>query len=241
MTNTPDDSLVLEKLRKLKTLMDNASTDGEAAGAAAAMFRLATKHNLDMESIEDKIKLNANPLAGYEKQVGVEFDKRVPTEWAFVRQVLIRFFNVETMKTHHALGFNKSAVFFIGKKENIEIAKFVCAQLSYQFKKLWDDKRKRLNLPTTQKRNYYIGLMSGMITKLQAEKNAIQDELGLVIVADPKLKEAMLDMFPDSTTKAIAKFEKSDEVIGIGIKDSKNLQINQGITVGDENHTLLLC
>lgn len=42
---------IIEQIRSIRRLMDNAGTEGEAAAAAAAMARLLSKYNLDLSEI----------------------------------------------------------------------------------------------------------------------------------------------------------------------------------------------
>ena len=231
---------VLAKMAKLQQTIKLSTNEDQIASAMAAMLRLSVAHKIDMEAANEAIEKNLDPLKSYIKDTGFEYEVRVPTEWNFIRQILITFFNVNTMEDRHALGRGRSITHFIGKKEDIEIAKFVYAQLNFQFKSIWDNKKSVYRLKTTDKRGYYLGLMAGLMTRLHSETKKIESELGLTIIKDPKIAEATKSLFSECHSKAVAKYDRNEVIVKRGIHDSDNLRIRQGISASNENKILQL-
>lgn len=234
---------VINKIKGLFALAnDERGNENQSAAALAKAYELLTRHNLDKNDVLGFVK----PDESYNKGIGIEYESRTPTEFHYIFGILEEFFNVSTVK-----GFRKAeytgtvtkngwsrrkgtdgVVWFVGKQENIDIAKVIYNQLYFQYKYLWEKYRQRTDAETKDKRNYYQGLMVGLFKRLREEKSKIENELSLVIVKDPKIQEAVDGFFTNVKQQAMAKYESNSHIRDAGFIDSKNIQLNQAISAG---------
>lgn len=217
------DDAIIEKIRKAYAIAnDPNATPGQVEAALALAMRLQTKYNVEVNMVERP------KLADYVNEIGVETGERIPVEWPFICPILNKYYNITTIRDVRR-GRDENGIFFIGTKENVEIAKFIYNQLYYQYKSLWAGARDTYGYKTKQKRAYYLGLMAGFIRKLEDEKKAIENEMHLVIVKDSQIDEAVAGFFPKISNKKMAKFDRNDEVTEAGKRDAHKLQILAGL------------
>lgn len=241
-------------IRQIKALFaiadDKNGNEFQQNAALAKAYELLTRAKMDKHEVLGHVK----PEESYNKDSGLEYDGRIPTEFYYINGILIEFFNIDTVKDYRKKertdtitknGWRRAkrsdgVVWFIGKQEDIEIAKVIYNQLYYQYKQLWDQYRKRTGAETANKRNYYQGLMVGMFQRLKDQKKTIENELALVIVKDPEIKKATEKFFPKTTNIATSKVRYDDRIRNAGLNDSEKIRLDKAITNGDNNRTLLL-
>lgn len=234
------DLKIVEKIQKLLNLSSNTTNQGEAEAALAQATRLMAKYNIDQQKLADNA---IDPLAGFDSKLGVSYDKRMPTETVYILSILRDFFNINTMVCKNARGTKMGGIYFIGTDDNVSVARLIYNQLYIQFKRFFEQARARDHrLTTTDKRGYYNGLYKGLYVRLEKEMKAVGEELGLVIVKDPRIAEATDKFFNPENRKnvAVAKYSASQEVIKKGFEDSKRIQINQGIAAPQNDNKRFL-
>ena len=169
-----DLSEVMRKISRLKNLYEGAkkiNSEGEAANAARLLQKLLTEYNLTLEEVDEKTEIEENPMlheeaSGYTyKSIGGLWEQRllhVICKWNFCRCYIY--------------GKSYKNLIIVGRKENVEIVKWLRDMLSERYvefsKKHW--KEYLQNLPSWQKpiskdkfqRSYLMGCAAAESSKL---------------------------------------------------------------------------
>ncbi len=151
------DKSVIEK----KKLMDiaNSNSKNEAEIALLKMQELITKYNIDMQSLED---------IEYEESE-IKTIKRCNIELLLILNILSDYYFVVPYCIKKRV-YKK--IFFYGRKENIEISKYVFIFLYRTFNKLWSEYRK--NKKGSSKKSYMYGLYISLNNTLKSQKDDIK-------------------------------------------------------------------
>lgn len=229
---TPENEKIIGKIKGLFNLAnDKNGNEHQAEAAMAKAYELLARHKLDKSDIMDFAK----PGESYNKDNGFQYSKRMPTEWPYIHGILSEFFNIDTVRSFNA-SKNETIVWFIGKQDDIEIARVIYNQLYFQYKYLWEKYRQRTGAVTTDKRNYYQGLMMGLYRRLREQKKNIETELSLVIVKDPGVEQAKNKFFPETKSAVLAKYQPNEHIRQAGVSDSGKIQLNKAIAANNDNN-----
>lgn len=134
MSSTPPENII-EQLRKVKRLADNAGTEGEAAAAAAAMARLLSKYNLEISEID----LNAEASETVEENI---FGHKNSSQWRTLLMHYVAKYNFCTTLTStryitvNGRLENARCSILIGQKHNREVAEFLFRTLEAAVERL---------------------------------------------------------------------------------------------------------
>lgn len=179
---------IVEKIKKLLALA-NSSNENEAQTAAKMAQQLLTKYNLTMSQV-DKAELM------FEVDSETENRQRTSSSWGYTQSILRKFFFVEIVSSR-SQGFDLKAMkrrsvithHFIGKRHNIEIAKYVKEFLERTFSNLFEDYRKRTGAPLKSRKSFYAGVYKGLHDQLKGVKEYVEQETGLVVVEDAEVQK----------------------------------------------------
>lgn len=170
MQNIPEN--IIERVKKLLKLSESPN-EAEAALALAKAQEYALEFDLDLacvaiseqkkeEFVKEDINLNA---------------KRKSVTHSDVVYLLNRFFNVKMLQSTGNIRWSGAVIHFIGKKSDVEIAKYIYGYLNHTFMALWHEYRAQNPLINTKARGSYItGLRMGLEKKLQEEKKKKENE-----------------------------------------------------------------
>ena len=180
--------IVMQKLRKLQKLYEGAksiNSEGEAQAAAAAIQRLLTQYNLTMEEVGEEV----NPDAICEERISGYNGKTHGGDWV---QKLTSVLCRHNFCRCYYFGNGNKVLLIVGKKENIEIVKWMRDMLMEKYVKLGtqrykeyikahvDDfqyldemgiKHEQLSRKNPFLRRYLLGCASGLEAKLREEEN----------------------------------------------------------------------
>lgn len=126
MTNETE--RIIDQIRRIRNLAENAGTEGEAAAAAAAMSRLLSKHNLDLSEIptgEANDELD-EPISN---ETIVTQTKQSDYRWR--EELLIAIATYNFCRVLHTTTYepgtykSRSAIILIGQPHNREVVKFL--------------------------------------------------------------------------------------------------------------------
>jgi hypothetical protein len=236
MTNTTPthESKILFKLEKLLALSDSPNQH-EAEAAMEKAIQLATLHNIDLSrvSIQDRsVEQIINEAMSADA-------KRLSMTHVFVVDILRTFFSVRIL-TGGSRHFGKK-IYFIGRKTDIDNAKFLYSFLNSTFMRLWHNYYKvnpHLQLSITRK-SYFNGLWQGLSAKLKAAKVAVEQSLRtdenagyqIMLVDHEKALQDAVTNFHPNVKYVKGKVTYCDpQTLNAGYKDGGNIQIHSGLT-----------
>lgn len=234
---------VMRKIAKLKKLYEGAkaiNSEGEANNAAALIQKLLAEYNLTMEEVgtaEEKAANNVihEQISGYtRKSIGGYWEQRfthVLCRWNFC--------------TCYIYGKSYKNLIIVGKKDNIEMVKWLLDMLKERFVHFSNERYKEYckeleekNIKPCSKdkfqRSYLSGCAAGLDAKLKEEherEKKEEVELSTKITALVVRNNAEIEAYVEKTWGGVGKGRKTREVWdsarSAGFKDGKNTNINK--------------
>lgn len=180
---------VLKKLKKLKKLYEGAkkiNSEGEAAAATAAIQRLLVEYNLSMEEIESSISKDERKDAVEEEKASGYTYKSIGGQWEYRLTYVCCKYNFCKC---FMFGSSYKNLLLIGKKENLEIVKWLREMLSERFVGISNEKWKEykkteiyLLHPISKdrfQRGFLMGCVAGIDEKMKeiTERDKREDEV----------------------------------------------------------------
>lgn len=238
---------VMRKISKLKALYEGAkaiNSEGEAANAAMLMQKLLVKYNLTLEDVGREVGKEQNPVlhehtSGYTyKSIGGYWEQRllyVICKWNFCRC--------------YVWGGTYKNLIIVGRKENVEIVKWLRDTLSERYVEFSKQHYKEYikNLSPWEKpmskdkyqRSYLMGCAVGLDAKLTEEHEREKKEdkdlsakiTALVVRNDTALSSYVEEKW-GAAKKGRSYRENYDEARRKGYKDGKETQLNKPIASG---------
>lgn len=242
-----DLSKVMRKISKLKALYEGAkkiNSEGEAANAARLMQQLLTEYNLTLEEVGQEVEKEQNPVlhehtSGYTyKSIGGYWEQRlvhVLCKWNFCRCYLY--------------GGTYKNLIIVGRKENVEIVKWLRDMLSQRYVEFSKQHYKEYlqNLDAWEKpmskdkyqRSYLMGCAAGLDAKLteeherekREEKDLATRITALVVRNDSALSEYVEKQW-GKTGRSRSYKENFDDARMKGYRDGKNTELHKPIAGG---------
>jgi hypothetical protein len=136
----------LDKIRKIKAMMEGAKSEGEAQTFAAMMQRMMLQHNIDMTDIEvERMEMDEPVTEQWFNPEGKDAKaKRTRSYWMEDLAAIVA-------RAHFcdiAVNEKTSLIMLIGRKSNIEVAEFMVVTLSRLVHKMalrewWKEWRRR--------------------------------------------------------------------------------------------------
>ena len=160
---------LIERLKKLLALSGNNSSQAEAEAAMQKAQALAIENGIDLALIGDSQVENETEIIREE----MEFGKRLPTVSNFVSTILISFFNVRIILSGGRN--NGRRLIFIGKREDVQTAKYVYTWLSETMVRCWHNYYERtVGATLDHKQSYLLGFYTGLEVKLEMNRQAVE-------------------------------------------------------------------
>lgn len=175
---------IIEKIQKLLALATSPN-EYEARLATEKANELLIKYNLKMQ---DVASYDADDFID---RVVDDFD-RSPVEFKFICPIIQLHFFVGVYYNNIVNG--PKALRFVGTATNVAIATYMFEFLNRKFKLLWGMYVIEFDAPTTSKQSFYLGLKQGILEQLTLKRAAVEQEAGLVVVTDPRIKQALAHM-----------------------------------------------
>lgn len=222
-------------LNRIKALMamGSSANENEANAFMAKAYRMMAEHGIEASKIDGAVAADA---VQYVEEI-LKTGSKMPTETTFIWSIIEKFFNVRLI----ICGSRDQGryISFVGRPEAVEIAMYVYNHLRVTYYSLWQIYQGKSKCKTTIKRSYYTGLEVGLRNKLLAEKNAIEQEYGLVIVEDANLNPAFSHFHP-KVVNNVVRYTGNEAARGAGERDGAKIQLNKGVGSGG-NVRHLLC
>lgn len=233
---------IIDKIQKLLALA-NSSNENEAKTAASMAQALLTKHNLTATEVEQE------PDEDKYTSEFVQTDRqRQDPAWKFVQSLLREFFFIEIVQSTKTIDLTGPADYWrtvkkvhcylmFGQPHNVAIAKYVRDFLMRSFVDLFQDYRKRTGAAVSSRNSYYLGLFRGLKEQLQATKSKVENETGLMVIADADLNQFIKDSLKGKLKNVPSKtvINTDSEALADGYEKGKSLNIARGLNGGAEN------
>lgn len=234
-------SEVLKKLRKLQNLYEGAkkiNSEGEAMAAAAAIQRLLTMYNLSMDEVEQSEAKESDAILE-ENMSGYTY-KTIGGAWEFrLLHVLCKWNFCKCFQ----VGSTYKKLIIFGKKENIEMVKWLRSMLSERFVefskkryKEYQGTREYAIKPIgkdTYQRSYLIGCAEGLDAKLKEENRKdrkADGNIGAKVTALVLRNNTAIDEYIGAkyrVGRGRMKREAMTSARAYGYNDGKNTSINR--------------
>lgn len=163
------DTQIIDKLRKMLSLSKDA-TGAEAETALLMATKLATKYEIDISAIQPITPEKKEEMVKEKTVVG----KRLPVCHKWVAWLLNEHFKVRII-----YGGNRyfgRTVYFLGRKSDVEFAKYVNDFLVEHIMRSWRYYQKANNIPTSHRFSFIDGFYDGLNNKIKTSKKNQEDE-----------------------------------------------------------------
>ena len=211
------DNKIIEKIQKLISLGESPNKH-EAEAAMAKAQELMTKHNIQMQSVEQHDSEYINTMTeGY---------KRESVEAKYINQLLTQYFFIRLVSSRrNGLTFLN----IIGEANNVKTAVHMRQYFTNVFKALWKEYKKETGAPNGSKQSFYMGIMQGFSEKMDEQRAATCECMDMVLVNDPKVDEKVSELFPKLRSAGRRTINLNDsQANAAGHRQGRNLNTNSG-------------
>lgn len=230
------DDQIVDKITKLLAKANGNITQEEAQLFMAKAQELALQNEIDLSSLNTSNTSESDII-----KETLQFGKRLPTVNIYVTSILQDFFNVRVL-THGSRTTNR-VLYFFGKRDDIETAKYVYTWLSETMVRCWKtyyDATPGIQLD--QKQSYLSGFYTGLNRKLTANKNKIvsgqspevQSKYAIAVVSKETCIEKTIEKFFPDVKKSVKTITVEAVSYYKGIIDGNNCEISKGGIGGNQ-------
>jgi len=226
---------ILAKLEKLVSLAGSGE-EQEAKSAMETAIRIATENNIELSHLSH----DARPKNEMKKEEVGKGAARLPVTHRFISDIIHKFFNVSIVTSGDRDSGRK--IWYIGKNEDVEFAKFLSTYLENTFFRLWYAYYARNPHAKNARESYFLGLWQGLSAKLKETKQNIEQAISetaknsysLMLVDNKKeLENALTVFFPKLRhTKGKDINVKSSAALADGIAKGKEINVHGGLMAG---------
>ena len=235
-------STISEKIEKLIRL-SKSSNQHEAELAMQKAKEIAMQNDLDMSQLQ----------VTAEQDIKEEFTKEFIEDRGkksciaiYIFDILKKHFKVTTVT---ARSYKSTEIYFIGRKDDVQSAKYIYNFLDVTFNRLWKEYKKQNNLPTRYKLTYMNGLWKGLLQKLdEIEREALsknnidsQNKYAVIVKNEMVLRDEFMNNLFNNIKKTTTRhnLRGDDETYNAGIASGRNININKGLNNSNNNSFLL--
>lgn len=225
------DDPIFSKIRKLFSLA-SSSNENEAKIAMERANELLVKYNLDAQDIKSSSDYEFTKVhEGLRSKQHHSYILDLLGSFFFVRIIHKRFFCEDTLRM-------KNSSVLIGKPVNTKIAAHIFEFLDRTYPHLWKVFKSQYRVTEKDRGSYYHGLTLGISYVLNQSKLRVEQQKGLVVVADKDL-DNFVDEYCNGKIKRQAekKFRKS--VVDKGIKDGLEVKISPALETKTDQKLIL--
>lgn len=229
---------IIEKIKKLLR-MKRGGTAGEIENALRMAQELASKHGIDMASVNPDEESEERRISHAEEIL----KSRLPMEAKFAAAILVNFFNVGVIimkRWNMRIVQRFYIVAFIGTAWDCEVAKYVFAFLQQHFRRSWSQ---RENRRLKNRAAYLSGMYLGLGAKLEADRDKnLPNEAGLILISRgmQRRNDYIKKFWPNSKDHDLQTDDSTAWASKMaGIHAGDKTQIRQGVTA-TKNPALML-
>jgi len=231
---------MVKKVKKLLALSES-SNENEAASAAAMAQKIMVEYNIG----SDDLRTTAENQ--YIVKEGRKTTKRALSD-KFVFSILSQCFFVEVVQTTNTKKVEGRIVkeysfYFVGKPQNVEVAKYLYAFLSRAFKSLTKEYLKKHKVRGHRRtcfiNSYLFGIHGGIIDQVMKSRYAAEQENGLIVIKDKNLDKFMEGKFGGGGGKDLAVQAHDMGAVQHGYNDGKNLLLVDAVSDNTKKNGVL--
>lgn len=227
-SDVPEKNKYLKKIEKLFALAESAA-EHESAVAMEKANRLISKYNIEILASSTSVDYDYLQL-----KVG---NKKIHSWTKNIIAIVRDFFFVKAIYlTQYDANSNQDfkAVEFLGRPENIAIAKHVFFFLHERLEILWRDFKNIPGVKGRDKRSYFLGILYGFREKLElSDRNNTDNQTttsALVLSQDHKLNSFFNNRYPKTQTSTTRSTSIGAQAFNSGLKKGKQLNIYKTVT-----------
>lgn len=194
---------IYERLKKLLSLSRGA-TGAEAETALAMAMKLATKHEIDISTVQlTSAEQKKEEMVNQETMSG----NRLPVCQKWISWILQDHFKVNII--YGGSRYGGRIVYLLGRKSDVEFAKYVQDFLREHMMRSWKYYQQTNNSSTRFRATYFSGFHRGLSQKLDDAKKAQREEsfsnvpeanraevesrYGLVVISEKDARKSFVD------------------------------------------------
>jgi hypothetical protein len=230
------DPTVLDKLRKMMSLAgDSASHQGEVEAAMAKAKELATRHNLDLSSLDlstdEKVKAAIDIEHNDSTTIRSKYEQ---IYHRYIYNLIGQLFNVSIVRTttHEYNGVRIGKIHMIGDPFDVAIATVVFPYLEKIFPKILSGfvSKKMLTYSAADTRGCYSGIVRGILDMNLREEAKIVKPSGYALVV--RNKEALItqrtkEIFPDMKQPKARACHNNPLAWMLGFQEGQKINLRQ--------------
>lgn len=226
---TTTSSPLIRRIQKLLALGESHNPH-EAEAALSKARELMEKYEIDPSHDEDPFHYQYLGLPKKQKTLVQQF----------LANILSRFFHVELVWIPSQQPVDQKSVWLLeanGTRSNLQIAAYVYEYLEHELARLWPQHRRAFSglKGKTPKRDYQLGVLKGLITRLESESGRDPTGSQLVLQKKARLVQFFRGRHPHLRSGRKATYRQSS-TFDEGYRKGRTLDIRKGI-VGQEEKT----
>lgn len=231
---------ILEQLRKLISVRDHPSTpEGEVMAAAQAVTRLLYKYNLEEKDIPEAEK-EMNPMVCEEINYKSPY---IGGNWYSSLVAVITNNNlckvlIVKLPSSTGLRMVKSRFRLVGRKNNVELVKYMIEHYTNRFYSIGKTKYKSYDGNLTENkflRSFLEGCASGLNYKYKELQQQYVESTALIVSTKSEIDDFLKGTDIRKGTKSKEQFNSS--VFANGFEVGKNIELHKGVN-GEHMHKL---
>lgn len=243
MPNGVPDTLI-EKIQKLMALQSGATTEHEAANAAARIQEMLTKYNLEMHQIESHQSKKSDPIERTDLDLN-PYSGKSDSDWVLrLLNAICRTNFCRLVEIKNGTLKGKGAI--VGKVENATVAIMMLDYLVPEIKRLasqywasYDGYEKK----NAFKRGFYRGCVAvirqRLFEQMEQSKAEVVGVTALVVQTDNQLQIRMQEIFPRLATAPKASSLSGNDGRYHGNLAGSKIGLNKQVSNSSSNRGML--
>ena len=211
---------ILAKLSKLIAL-SGSSNEHEANAALEKAMQIAIENNIELSQLSFEEKKKQSKIIREDVGNG---DSRLPITFPYVSAIIKRYFGVDVITSGNRATGRK--IWFFGKKDDIDFAKYLNSYLSNTMMNLWHGYYRNNPTKKASRESFILGVWQGLNKKLKENKERMEAAIAesvkhsyqLMLVDDKTaIQDAIVAAFPklkDGKTKTVQNVDYSALIAG---------------------------
>jgi hypothetical protein len=242
MTTPQNDSereKILAKLSKLIAL-SGSSNEHEANAALEKAMQIAIENNIELSQLSFEEKKKQSKIV--QEDVG-NGDSRLPITFPYVSDIITKYFGVDIVTAgNRAMG---RKIWFFGKKDDIDFAKYLNSYLSNTMMNLWYGYYRNNPTKKASRESFILGVWQGLDKKLKENKERMEAAIAesvkngyqLMLIDDKTaIKNAIVAFFPKVKEKKSKPAQNVDYSAFIaGNEQGAKINVHSGLNGGNSH------
>jgi hypothetical protein len=208
----------IDKARKLLALAES-SNPHEAALAAERAAELMLRHNLTEQTVR------GTAPSGYASTIKPTPHMKLGPEDPFIMELLDRHFFVRTFGLGSPAAL--AGVSIVGTKANVTVAVHVYKVLLRQYRGAFRDHLHKR--PGADRHAFYHGAHAALMARLEAQRQAVTQEMALTVVEDAGLTKFVQDKFNVKYERGLIK-QVDSAAYSAGHEAGKQMRLDTAVT-----------